>query len=279
MAVPKPKETPGKIRKAIAAKVRELRTSRGWTQAELARQLQLSQNRLSEIERGDGSFTAEQFLLLLRLFNVGVSEFVSGPDDHGPGIQNALARLGALHLQESVQVLPSEHLEEVHDVVREAVIDGSPRIITALAPVLVRNAGRLNLAKLQAELEVIGRSRRLAWVIDNTLTALQDLSRGSTDAHEWSKRSRGAELRLMLFLDYSASLPRGRLALDILDATVRSRRTLEEVQRTASKASQRWGIVTSLQPEDFVQALKAAGRRQLHSPNNDNYTSPSVSVR
>jgi len=258
MGAAKRKETPGTIRGTIAAKVRELRHSRRWTQAELARQLQLSQNRLSELERGDGSFTAEQFLLLLRLFNVGVSQFVSEPGDHGPGIQSALARLGALHLQESVQVLPSEHLEEVHDVVREAVIDSSPRIITALAPVLVRNAERLNLDKLHAALEGIGRSRRLAWVIDNTLTALQQLSRGSMDGKEWAKLYRRAELRLRLFLNFVDPPPGGRLALDILDATIRSRRTFEEVQRAASKPSQRWGIVTSLQPEDFVQALKAA---------------------
>jgi transcriptional regulator with XRE-family HTH domain len=259
MSALKHKQPLVKIRRTIAAKVRELRTSRGWTQAELAKQLQLSQSRLSEIERGDGSFTAEQFLLLLTLFNVGTSQFVRGPDDHGPGIQNALARLGALHLRESVQVLPSEHLEQVHDVVREALIDGSPRIITALAPVLVRNAERLNLDKLYAELEAIGRARRLAWVIDNTLTALQHLSRGgSTDGHAWSKLYRGAELRLGMFLELVDPAPGGRLALDILDATVRSKRTLEEVQRAASQPSRRWGIVTSLQPKDFWQALEAA---------------------
>ena len=55
-----------KTRQQIAAKVRELRRARRWTQAELAGHLQLSQNRLSDIERGDGSFTAEQFLLLSR---------------------------------------------------------------------------------------------------------------------------------------------------------------------------------------------------------------------
>ena len=61
-----------KDRRRIAAKVRELRQSRNWTQAELSKRLQLSQSRLSEIERGAGSFTAEQFLLLLRLFIKGV---------------------------------------------------------------------------------------------------------------------------------------------------------------------------------------------------------------
>jgi transcriptional regulator with XRE-family HTH domain len=247
-----------KTRKQIAAKVRELRHDRKWTQADLAKQLHLSQNRLSEIERGDGSFTAEQFLLLLQLFNVASSQFVDQLGDASLAIQNALSRLGALHLQESVHVLPSEELEEVHDVVREALLDGSPRIITALAPVLVRNARRLNLNKLHADLENLGRARRLAWVIDNTLNALAHLSSTSRDAKEWSKLYRRAALHLKLFLDFVDSPPGRHLPLDILDATIRSKRTLDDVQRSASTASQRWGIVTSLQPEDFIQALEAA---------------------
>lgn len=248
-----------KMRAKIAAEVRELRHSRKWTQAELAKHLQLSQNRLSEIEGGAGSFTAEQFLRLLQLFNVGVSQFMNEPGGPGPQIQNALARLGALHVQENMRVLPSEQLENVHEVVREALLDGSPRFITALAPVLVRNSERLNLLKVYGELEHVGRERRLAWVIDNTLTALNHLGNGSRDSREWSKLHRRARVSLGLFFD-SVDPPPGRNAipLDILDATIRSKRTLEEVRRTASVQSQRWGIVTSLQPEDFLQALKAA---------------------
>jgi transcriptional regulator with XRE-family HTH domain len=41
-----------KVRQGIAIRIRELRTARGWTQAELAKRLHFSQNRLSEIERG-----------------------------------------------------------------------------------------------------------------------------------------------------------------------------------------------------------------------------------
>ena len=61
-----------KTKADIARKVHDLRRGRRWTQAELARRLDLSQSRLSEVERGDGSFTAEQFLTILRLFNVSV---------------------------------------------------------------------------------------------------------------------------------------------------------------------------------------------------------------
>jgi transcriptional regulator with XRE-family HTH domain len=247
-----------KSRRQIAAKVRELRRHRRWTQADLAERLCLSQSRLSEIERGAGSFTAEQFLAVLKLFNVAPSQFADQPSDANLAIQNALARLGALHVQESIHVLPSDALEDVHDVVREALLDGAPRIITALAPVLVRNARRLNLPKLHAELANLGRAQRLAWVIDNTLDALAHLSRNARDAREWAKIYRRAELHLKLFLDIADTLLEHRPPLDILDATIRSKRTLEEVQRDASKASQHWGMATSLQLEDFVQALEAA---------------------
>src|SRR5580658_8833730 len=92
-----------KSRSEVAKNARELRKERRWTQAELAKRLDLSQARLSEIEGGDGSFTAEQFLLLLKLFNVGASRFAPGAGaspghDREAQIQNALARLGALHL-------------------------------------------------------------------------------------------------------------------------------------------------------------------------------------
>ena len=55
-----------KIRLEIVEKIRRLRQKNHWTQVRLARLLGLSQNRLSEIERGHGSFSAEQFLLILK---------------------------------------------------------------------------------------------------------------------------------------------------------------------------------------------------------------------
>src|SRR6476469_4792741 len=99
-------------RARISATVRALRKERGWTQAELAEKLGLSQNRLSEVERGDGSFTAEQFLLILKLFNVTTSRFADATD-RPQQLQNALARRGASHLQESAGVVPADDLADV----------------------------------------------------------------------------------------------------------------------------------------------------------------------
>jgi transcriptional regulator with XRE-family HTH domain len=248
-------------RKKIAAKVRELRLARKLTQVELAKRLHISQSRLSEIEHGGGSFTAEQFLEVLRLFNAAASDFVEDARDQGLELQNALARLGARHLHESATV-GSTLLQEVHDVVRETLLDGSPRLITALASVLATHVQSLNLPKLYAELGKLGLERRLAWVVENTLVALDVLAKESgSDAKRWSKLKRRAEVPFRLFLNLIGSRgedPLWSIAPDPLDRTIRSLRTLEEVKRSASKPSERWGIATSLQPDDFVQALRAS---------------------
>lgn len=255
-------ESLAESRRQIATKLRELRLSRNWTQAELAERLQISQSYLSEIERGAGSLTAEQFLLLLRVFNVPASEFTSDLGEPDLQIRNALARLGAIHLQESPRVLPSEQLEDLKDVVREALVEGSPRVLTALAPVLVRNSARLIPPRFFTELRRLGLERRFAWVIENTLAALKLVPDDSA-----AKSGRGArddqlaERHLELCLEILASVDRsGDQAEppDILDATIRSKQTLEEVGLASSEISQRWGIVTSLQVEDFLWALEAA---------------------
>lgn len=246
-------------RREIAARVRALRTGRGLTQAALARLLGLSQNRLSEIERGAGSFSAEQFLRILRVFNVGASTFVSGGHDRGLEVQNALARLGAAHLHESPDVLVSDELARAHDAVREALLIAEPRLVTAIAPVLVAQAGRLNLARLYADLEALGRERRVAWVVDNTRRALDTLA-GEARHGPWAKLRRRVDVPFQLFLEFAeASRRAGAPALpDVLDPAIRSRRTFDDLQRDASAPSSRWSVVTSLQVEDFTRALEAS---------------------
>lgn len=244
-----------KNRSRIAKKVQELRKARRWTQAELARQLKLSQSRLSEVENGAGSFTAEQFLLLLRLFNVGVSEFVPERSEIGAELQNALARLGASHLQEVPDVLPSEHLEEAFDVVREAIVSGSPRHITGVAPVLVRTIDRLDVHRLRAELSRLGLGRRFQWVLENTAVALH-AELAASPPRAWSQRYRRALVAIQPIVELFAadeSAP-----VDLLDATIRSKQSLAETLESGSALSKKWRVASRLRAEDFAQALRAA---------------------
>lgn len=244
----------------IAGVVRALRKERGWTQAELADKLGLSQNRLSEVERGDGSFTAEQFLQILKIFNVTTGRFVDTTDP-AQQLQNALARLGASHLQESTGVIPAEDLAVVATAIREALVQADPRLTTALAPVLCTNVDRVSLNNLYLDLERVGLERRLAWLCENTLAALDsDILRELP--RTWAQRVRRTIVVLEAFLgplnhkleSPTASSP----SADVFDPSIRSKKTLDSVQAAASSISRKWGIVSALQPRDFAQAIRAA---------------------
>lgn len=246
-------------RAAIAHKVRELRKSRGWTQARLAEKLDLSQGRLSEIERGGGSFTAEQFLTILQLFNVSASTFAPElRDDLGAQLQNAVARLGGSELQEIEHVLPSERIQEVGEVILQVLLEGNPRLIASLAPVLVANIDRVNLDRLHARLSALGFERRLWWLADNVRSAIRDELAIEKLPRSQRTRYLRADLVLQQFLDGLPDSIRTGSKLDILDSEIRSPRTLDDAWTLASPFSKRWKIVTSLEPKDFRKTLKAA---------------------
>ncbi len=250
-------------RTSIGVKVRSLRRARHWTQAELAHRLGISQPYLSQIERGAGSLSAEQFLTILRLFNVGASEFDRhGKIDREAELQNALARLGAVDLQERDDVLPSAHLEDASAAVRETLVSATPRLLTALAPVLVRNADHINLNRLDATLREAGLERRLAWLIENVCDAVtRELP--STRSTSWANRYRRAALVFQTYLESAfARLSRDASVdaplTDVLDRDIRTKRTRQLLEASRSPISRRWNIITGLQPEDFSRALRSA---------------------
>jgi transcriptional regulator with XRE-family HTH domain len=246
-------------RRRIAQEIRDLRLERRWTQAELATRLGLSQSRLSEIERGDGSFTAEQFLRVLRLFNVDLRRFAPERQDHDSALQNALARLGATDLRESTDVLPSDEHSDIADVVREALAGGVPRFLTALAPVLVRNADRLRPKKLYVNLRDAGLEHRLGWVVENTVDAVRAELAGKP-SRKWAQLCRRAEFVLGQLLSAIPTPKADPLpeVLDSIDPSIRSDQTLQDVNASASSISRKWKVVSSLQPQDFLKALRAA---------------------
>lgn len=245
----------------IAKKVRTLRLSRHLTQEALSQALGLSQGRYSEIERGQGSFNAEQFLEILRIFNIPASHFTLARARPSEELQNALARLGAHHLNEDASLLPSEQLEKVEDVVRETLLEaGSSRQITALAPVLVHNIDRLNLNKLWAQFVDYSLERRFAWLIDSTLCAI----RGEIATNLPRKQAVPLRKAEVVFDDFlkrvgprlldTASEP----IQDTLGTTILSNKTKAEIAKASSAISHKWRILTNIQPEDFIQALRSS---------------------
>ena len=252
---PKPLED----RKWIARTVRELRLARGMTQSHLARLLLLSQSRLSEIESGQGSFSAEQFIRILRTFNVPVSRFDRGPRDVADSLQKALARLGAAHLVEDPDVLPSEQLENVESVIRETLVEGgAARALTALAPVLVNHLHRVNLSKLFSQFKDYGLERRFVWLIENITRAVHE-SLGEPWPRSYTIRLKQTETELEGFREWlldAVAVRDSNPHEDTLGLPVVSSKTRDEIREEASDLSKRWSILTPIQVEDFVRALR-----------------------
>jgi transcriptional regulator with XRE-family HTH domain len=249
-------------RQSIVRKLREIRRERGWTQAELAEMLGLSQARISVIERGGGTISAEQFVALLALANVPIEDFLprQNPEDE---VQNTLARLGALHLREIEDVVPTERFRKVEDAVAETLVaPRSSRLVLALAPVLVWNIDHVNLDQTNARLERIGLSHRLGWLVESILHGIPLV--GNAGAPAWARRRRRAAFVLTEFLNRFQRLGPNteqspEAPVDHLDSNIRSAKTLAMVWQSSGDVARRWGIATELAPEDFGAALRVVG--------------------
>jgi transcriptional regulator with XRE-family HTH domain len=247
------------LRSTLARNLRELRRSRRWSQREVAEQIGLSQSRLSQIERGDGSFTAEQLIKLIQLFNVSIDDVLPNDqrDQYETQLQNALARFGASHLRTNDSVPPTGELGDIQSVIRAALISGRPRLITALAPVVVQNVDDIDLQLVSLRLAESGFSRRLPWLAENILEAVRR-EQVSESSRTRLRRLRRAELLLDNYVALTGERGTSGGAEDLLDRDVRSKKTLTMTRRALSDISKKWGITTSLQPVDFRQALAAA---------------------
>lgn len=244
-------------RLAIVRKLREVRLARGWSQAELAARLGLSQARLSVIERGGGSISAEQFVALLAATNLPIEAFLPRQDPEDE-LQNALARLGALQLRELDDVVPTLRFQRVEDAVVETLAaPRSSRFVLALAPVVVWNVDHLSLDQVNERLSRIGLAGRLGWLVEALEQALPLVA--TTNGSEWWKRTRRAELVLAEFrarLRPPAVCP--EVPTDHLDPHLRSVKSLEIEWRNSDALAKRWGIATELGASDLARAVVEA---------------------
>lgn len=247
-----------RYRGLVNSKVRELRQERQWSQGQLAQKLGLSQSRLSEIERGGGSFTAEQLLLLLRLFNVDVGTFVPNQPKQNEELQNALIRLGARHLRHARHVVATGRFTTAADVIRTVLLDPqSERLLTALAPVLVEHCDSIPFTLLQSDLAQAGRPNRLGWLAENVSKAIDKVA--ATLPSPTNRPARRAAIVLDELLRHvRPAAMQHDSTRDALDRGIRSKRTLESTWDNASPISKRWNIATSLTVDDFAIALRQA---------------------
>jgi transcriptional regulator with XRE-family HTH domain len=249
-------------REGIVTKLRQVRQDRGWTQAELAQKLGMSQARLSVVERGGGSISAEQFLAFLALANLSIQDFLPHQDKQDE-IQNALARLGALHLREVDDIVATERFQRVEDALAETLAaPRSARLLLALGPVLVWNIEHVNLDHLNERLSRIGLSHRLGWLVQSVAAAIARVGPGSVAP--WGQRQHKADF---LLADFLARLERAHPSpredelppTDHLDPGIRSMKSLAIAWQYSDSVARRWRIATELTADDFAAALRVAG--------------------
>lgn len=246
----------------IARKIRHLRQSRKWTQAQLARELAVSQNWLSDIESGKGSLTAEQLIEVLKIFNVGIEYFDDASPSRESQFQKTLARLGATHLRENPDVLPSRELSDASTVIQEVLISATePRLIVGIAPVVVNFAEPSFLNQLRLKFLQAGFIRRWGWLLENTLKATESEMEGVKRLPgDWGRIYDKARFVIRAFIDlpFFDSHAREAEVDDFLDSAISSAESVREIKRLSSPISKRWGIVTRIRVEDFVDALRQA---------------------
>jgi len=246
-----------KYKKQIAASIKKARLERRWRQTELAKKLGISQARLSEIEGGKGSITAEQLVVSLQLFNLPLSYFVKTEQvDEEAQLQNVIARLGASQLREDPNVLPSEKLNEVNKVILETLVSGpSARLITGLTPIIVHNAQRIKFIKIYRELQRLSLHIRLYWLINGILGALNERLE-SFVPRKLKLIYRKAHLILHNVVFYNNALSSSKkYQEDQLDSDITSKRTLNQIKESRDELAKKWNIITRIKEEDFLKAL------------------------
>lgn len=251
-------ESLSKISAHIGKVVRETRQQRGWAQAGLAERLELSQPRLSEIERGVRDLSAAQFLRFLQITNSSITRFLAETPPEDAALQNALVRHGATHLRQ-LDGFPTGPDGAVPLVV--AVLGGapSPRHVSALAPVLVRSVDRISLPEAARRLRHDGRAHRLGWLVQSVRNALGSEPPRSEDRRAFKR----ADTLLANFQRHGTVQPPPQdQPIDVLDRDIRSLTTADRVFDEASPTARRWRIATRLRDEDFANALRASGERR-----------------
>ena len=255
--------TAARPKASLGSKIRELRKERRWTQVRLAVLLGITQGHLSQLERGNGTVSADQLLTLLKHFNVQLDYFSTGKASTGSQLQNALAWQGASHLAESENILPSQRLKNAGAVIRETLVSAdSARQIAAVAPVFVEHAGQLNLTRLRNEFAELGLEHRFGWAIECTLEAVR-LESAQVLSREWRLKYRRAAVIIETYIAPFFVLgptrnPDQPPPFEVLDPEISSPEALSEVIANLSPLARKWRIATTIEVDDFARALRGA---------------------
>ncbi len=249
-----------RIAQPIGPKIRQLRKARRWTLLELAHRLELSESRLSELERAGGSFSAEQLLRVFQLFQVGAEDFVpheAGTDPVAGSIQAALVRLGAKHLVADDRfVIRQEHNRPGDLIAHILLAHPTPRFLTALGPVLVEQVDIISFPGVQHAVVQAGAPHRWGWLLDHVLEAISSAD-GDPAPTPWRRASQRLRTVAEAYL-VSLPGPSSNEPYDLIDPDLRSLESVQAAEANASERDARWRVLGRLTVEEFAQPLQVA---------------------
>lgn len=252
------------LEKLIGEKIRSLRLARRLPQRQLAAALAVSQATVSRIEAGKEALSIRQLIAVCRLFNVLPTDFIPEEGSAKTQIRRSLIRHGAKNLVDDERTLPSKRLADAKEVLKETLIAAeSPRDIAALAPVIVQNAATLPLDRVSSDLLYLGAhlQRRLCWLLDNVIAAL-DAELKTPLPQAWKVRYLRAKTRIagdfkQIKRRWDPLYGEKQTAVeDIVDTNLVGSESLQQARAQSSEISGHWDIVSSLQVEDFIRALR-----------------------
>lgn len=254
----------GSIKKDIATSLKRARLERRVTQRELATTLGMTQARLSQIENGKGSLSAEQLITVLKHFNLPLNYFVRETKKEAPEdkLQNALNAMGATELYTIPDTLQSEQLIKLENLITETLTMAySSRTITALAPVIIEHVESINFQHIQNSMHQIGLLGRLGWTLENTVNALiseQSPSLPRTKTLLYRRCLVKINLALNNIKPSWNTIYQHLPTEDLLDKNISSEKTLQETKNMSDELARKWKIITTITVNDFIQAIRGA---------------------
>lgn len=248
------------LQKQISQGIRAARLGRRLSQLELAKKLGISQSRLSEIEQGKGSITAEQFVILLQFFNLPISYFVSNAkSEFDLRLQNALAYYGAKYLRKNeVAIMESQ---DVNDVIIETLTStNDSRLLTALAPIVVNQYHKINFDRIVHRMLEHRILNRFAWILDGTSYAINERFEKTTSflGRDLSSKYDLALKRLNIWLTRLTRSYSTLWKTYILESSLEQEDLLDMSLKKSDKCddlANKWRIITRIKKEDFYNAL------------------------
>lgn len=250
--------------KAITEGIKRIRKERHITQEEFAKLLGLSQQQFSVIERGNGSISAEQFVLILNHFNLSIDYFIKreASENEDSLLQNALSRLGANHLKEIPGIFLPDKYTHLNEVIFETLNSTrSSRLITACAVVIVKNIQQINFNLIERKLSDVGRQNRLWWVLESALQSIQSLLKEEFLLRDLKLSYRRAEKILNTHILHKTHMAPKATSFsqsneDILDTGINSIKTLDSLKLNLDPLAKKWNIITSIKQSDFNEMFR-----------------------